>query len=168
MTTLHPTSINNVTATLNIWLRTSLNAYTLPAWLPSFSLVVTMPEKGIVPPAFGVFHIGGMSDERQNTDVDETATLETGMMDVSAYVSRSNKNWIQQLRTMEQMVKQSVAGRGVLRIQDYSVPAAPTSTDYVVRLLTAETVPTQPDANPDLERCRILVRYRWFLRSSIN
>lgn len=169
MINLDSSNVFNVQASLTKWLMDTLATFNLPSWLSSYSFVALQPETDLPTPAFSVSFIDVGTTARWQGYVGESKTgmQGKGIMEINAWVSRSDVNWLAQRRTMQAMVQQAVNGKksGVL-IQDYSTPATPSNTSYLVRFPgEVETVETQPDPNADIERARLLVTYTWVIRS---
>lgn len=179
MVAIHVTSSENVEATLNAWIKAGILAFSMPSYLSlsASNFVYTMPETGIVPPCYGVFHIPVITRNEwqgQKTGT-EHANRATALMDINVYVSRvtstgaKNTNWTAQLRRMTAMVEQLKAAQSSasIIIKDYSVPAAPANTGYIVHLADLENIPVSPDINPSIERRRLQLRYWWIARTSV-
>lgn len=165
MTTLHATNVFNVQASLNAWLQAALAAIDRPYWLPSYQLVLIAPEEEMPTPSFSVNHIDvGTFDRYQG----RAAQHSMGIMEVNAWVSRSNFNWQAQLATMQAMVKQAALAQasGGVVINDYSDVYTPVASAYRALLSDVQSVATAPDPNPDIQRVRLLINYRWTLRAS--
>lgn len=166
------TNMFNVEATLNQWLGDSIGAATLPAWLPSVAVVFTMPEIETSLPCFSVHHIPVAITEIAHGRVTSTTAAEKGqsasaLMEVNAWVTRQDANWSAQLRTMTDIVVDAVVSTPSVIVSDYTTnPYTPSATAYLVRLESVEIVATQADENPDIERRRMLVNYRWIYRTS--
>ncbi len=168
MTTLDPSNVFNVQASLTQWLLDQLGAFDLPAWLPSYGFIDLEPEAEQTYPAFSVNFIDVSSAPRWSGGVGEgkSGSKNTAILEVNAWVSRSNGAWMAQKRTMQAMVQQVVNGaRAGVMIQDYGIPTLPNNTGYLIRLGEVETVSTQPDLNPDVERARMLITFTWVVRS---
>lgn len=162
-TTLHATNVFNVRTTLNTWLQNALADIVRPYWLPDYTLVQITPESEIPTPSFSITHIDvGTFDRFQG----RTAQDAVAIMEVNAWASRSNVNWQAQLTIMQAMVHQASLSQpnGGIVIYDYSDPLNPTATAYRAHLGDVTAVSTGPDPNPDIERVRILVDYRWIAR----
>ena len=88
------------------------------------------------------------------------------ILDVSLWVTRENKNWQAQLRTMEAMVVDLLVQDATIVIKDYQASQTePADTNYRIVLDDIRRVATGPDPNPDVERRRILTNYEWVIRS---
>jgi len=170
-TTIAQTSTYNVETSLNAWLRTQLTAVTRPAWFPALPGIITdTPEKAPSLPAFSIFHIPvdsrGDWQGRIVSSAGGKGLWNRGIMEVDAWVTRANKNWLAQLRTMEDMVMTVLANTTEVAISDYAAnQSSPSTTSYLVRLRDTRAVATAPDPNPDIERRRMLVTYEWVYRS---
>lgn len=168
MTTIAQTSEFNVTATLNYHFYAALAAFTLPSWLPLPTVYADFPESEPTLPAFSLTHFGVDSARRWQGDSDGTnkATLDTALMEISAWASRSNVNWSAQIRTMTDLIKSWAVANANLRVKDYAASlSAPSDTAYLVRLRDAREVDVMTDPNPDVRRRRVLIAYRWVYRA---
>lgn len=168
MAALHVTNTLNVEATLNQWIMDKLNALNKPSWLASFTFRFDAPETAMVLPAFSVYHLP--VDSRKIVQGDYVGTgkgaQSVSLMDLSCWVSRSNINWSAQLRTMRAFVDQVFAGNSIIQLVDYLTdPANPAAVSYKVEVERVEWDTVVDDPNPDIERARALVRYRWIQRS---
>ena len=173
-TTIQQASIFNVQATINTAYGTALAAITRPSWLASMpALVYVWPETGITPPAFSFTHIDvGATDSYGGRVVDawgvQKGLPKEALLDVGCWVTRhANANWNAQLNTMKDMVYTVTSNTPQLVIKDYAAnQSSPSDTVFLVRLGDIVTVGTVPDQdNPDIERVRILITYRWVYRS---
>lgn len=116
-----------------------------------------------------------------------------GVLDVSCWVSRSaSPDWLMQLRTMRDMVLATATADAVLVMSDYTAlptnsaaPAidpdafigldvagddgtwddTPVSTAYKINIGDVALTATEADANPDVERARVLIDYWYVFRS---
>jgi hypothetical protein len=172
MTTIAQTSVYNVEATLNAWMRAGLTAVTRPSWLTPLPAIVThVPEAAASLPAFSLTHIPvSMDVDWQGNVVGSTASSKgaanTQIMEVSAWVTRASKQWLAQIRTMQDMVMTVLVNAASVVVKDYAADQDnPADTAYLVRLRDARIAATAPDPNPDIERRRILVTYEWIYRS---
>src|SRR5689334_8702320 len=107
MTTINQTSHVNVEYTLNNWLGTDLAAISRPSWLPNAPpLVFDAPDIESSLPCFSVAHLPlEGTDEFLGRQVGGAQGLiRHALLEVSAWVSRADPNWIAQLRTMEDML----------------------------------------------------------------
>ena len=173
MSTIQQASIFNVKATLNTQMATDLAAVTRPAWLPTLpTIYYTWPETEITPPAFSFTHIDvGAVDswERRGVGGGLKGLAQEAIMDVGCWVTRKrNRNWNAQLDTMRDMVMTVVTSTTEMVILDYEAnQSTPATTSFLVRLGDSVARGTVPDSNnPDIERVRILIDYRWIFRSA--
>lgn len=168
MAIVHPSSVFNVRATINQWFQTTVNTFTLPSWASAFTYVFTMPEQGISVPCYSLFHIDvSQTREYQGNHASETeyGQVATALLEVSAWVSRSDPNWLAQLGLMESLARAAVGTSQGIVIQNYlTVPGTPTATTFKIDLGEFETLETSPDPNPDIVRKRMLMRYNWVYR----
>src|SRR5262245_43374846 len=112
MTTINQTSHVNVEYTLNNWLATDLAAISRPSWLANNPpLVFDAPDIESSLPCFSVAHmpLEGQDEFLGRQVGGGQGVARSGLMEVSAWVSRVNPNWIAQLRTMEDMLTTVVA-----------------------------------------------------------
>lgn len=161
----------NVEASMNQWLRDTLLLITLPSWMPTVSVVFAVPETSAAMPCISAHHRGVSQALRwQGGEVGGArGRRAAALMDVSVWASRSSTNWLAQQAYMMGMVETTVTGTASVPIYDFvSVPSVPVLTDYKIDLGSMDVVDTAPDPNPDVERRRILVRYDWTVRSTIN
>ena len=169
MTTISTTGDYNVKASINAHLRAALAAFTRPAWLATLPPLVTNRGEAELPlPCWSLDYM--LSYTRQeymgNMADGVRGRRATGQFDVSVWVSRSNADWLRQLRTMTDMVKTAILDDPNVVIMDYAANlASPASTGYLVRLGDISEVETARDPNPDIERARLLVVYRLIQRS---
>lgn len=171
-TTIQQPSVFNVEVSINKHFRTELTAVTKPAWLPTLPAIKTIPldDKASFP-AFTLSHIPvGFDDKWQGRGVgDGKKGLDSkALLDISCWVSRDNNSqWLQQLRTMEDMVLTVATSTISIVIMDYAADiSSPSATGFLVRLSNVVTRTTQPAPNPNIERKRVLVEYDWIYRSS--
>lgn len=169
MTAIATTSVFNAEATLNAWLRAGIQAYSLPSWLSATPTVTTnLPEAVASLPAFSVHHHSVNTYDRwQGRAVGDgkRGVLYVAIMEINAWVSRSNYNWQAQLRSMQDMVMTLFAETTEVPLKDYATSQSnPTLTGYLIRLERLVTVSTAPDPNPDIERARMLLTYSFVYR----
>lgn len=172
MTTLHVTNDFNVEASINKFIKDGLTAIVRPSVLPTLpNFVENMPEVKANLPAFSFVHLpAGSIDSFQgrNAEFGAKTSRDLGILDLSLWVSRLSANWNAQLRVMQAMVKTVYldSKTGVI-IHDYRItPTAPTASSYRVVFNDLDIVITSPDANPDIERRRLLIKYEWMMRST--
>lgn len=170
MTTIETSSIFNVEATLNDWLKTALEAIDRPAWLPAMPAVTTnLPEAVAAMPAFSVHHIPVNTYDRwQGRAVGggKRGVHYVAIMEVNAWVSRKARNWEAQRRTMQDMVASVFTETSEVEIKNFVAnQTSPTGTGTLVRLDSFNGVATAPDPNPDIERARLLITYSFIYRS---
>lgn len=173
MTTLLQASTLNVEATLNAWMRDALQAFSLPAWLSSVTVVYDAPQIAASLPCFSLIHIPvSVTDSFQGRWAGTTkGARASGVLDVSCWVSRSRSaDWALQLRTMRDMVLSAALSSPVVIIQDYAGLASwsdtPAATAYKINLGDVTPTSTEADANPDVERARVLIDYHYIYRAS--
>jgi hypothetical protein len=174
MTTIHATSTWNVEASLNAYFKTAFTNFTRPAAfnltaLPRF--VENTPEVTANLPAFSFFHIpvGGMDIyQGRQAEAGTSVLLMLGLLDISAWVSRSNTSWNAQLRGMHSMIESAyLDSKAGIRIKDYQTnPTNPQNVAYRIVLRDLDETAVSVDPNPDIERRRFLVKYQWHLRST--
>jgi len=160
----------NVEATLNAYMRTQLATYPLTSWMAALPPVVTdWPIKTTSMPAFSIAHIDVGGDDRyqgRNVGNGNLGMMTMGIMDVSAWVTKSNTNWLIKLRTMESMIMDVLVGQATVVIKDYYTnQVSPSNTAYRLTLGNVRRVSVAQDPNPDVQRRRVLVNYDWVMRS---
>jgi hypothetical protein len=172
MTTLHVTNDYNVEASINKHIKDALTAITRPSILPTLpSFVENTPEVTASLPAFSFVHLpAGSIDSFQgrNAETGTKAARNLGILDLSLWVSRVTVNWNAHLRVMQAMVNTVYldSKSGVI-IRDFrTTPSAPTVSAYRVVFNDIDIVIVSPDANVDIERRRILLKYEWMMRST--
>jgi hypothetical protein len=171
-TAIQQPSVFNVEASVNAHFRTSLAAVTKPAWLPTLPTIQSIPlDDEAALPAFTLSHIPvGFMDKWQGRHVGGglSGMDSRALLDISCWVSRrDNPQWMQQLRTMEDMVLTVATQTATIVIMDYAANlSSPSATSFLVRLSNVVTRTTQPDPNPNIERKRVLVEYDWVYRST--
>jgi len=170
MTTIAQTSVFNVQASLNAWLRGELAGISKPSWLPAYTLTTSNPEAAASMPAFSVNHIPVAADDRwQGRAVGGTSKglHGRGIMEINVWVSRSARNWLAMKRTMTDMVLTAAGRTTAVVIDDHAANLnSPAATSYLVRIGDVQPVETAADPNVDVERQRILVDYEWTYRSN--
>lgn len=173
MTILHESSTYNVEATITRYFTDELAALTKPALLPSYTVIVLAPETPITTtntPAFSMVHIpAGDRSLWQGSRADNVKGRKAlAIFEISAWTTRSQRNWNAQLSLMESMVQQvNIQANNGIRIRDYqSSPSNPTEVPYIVRTDDMEVVATVQDPNPDLQRRRMLISYSWVVRAN--
>jgi hypothetical protein len=168
MATLHPTNSYNVEASLNTWFQAQLATYVSPPTIPTTALTVLMPESGIAPPAFSMFHIPVLlQDKWQGRNAgDGLAGMQAhALAQIDVWVTRANTNWMQQKRVMQSIVEDIWVRNPVVLVSSYATAATPSATVYKINMGNLEIVQTNPDANPDIERVRMLGNYEWVRRA---
>jgi len=168
--TLHPTNTFNVEASLNEWIKRGLNDIERPAWLAELHIITHHEDIPALLPCISVTHLPmyrGGKYERGG----QSAHLARAILDVSCWVSRSQTYagqnvWQARLRWMQSMVEQVFGAEQTVVIQDFDTSLqARQDTAFRVFFADANVVQTGVDPNPDIERRRILINYRWFSRS---
>lgn len=148
MTQLAQASFYNVEATLNAWMQTALQAFSLPAWLATLPTIIPdMPQTNAVMPCFSLCHIPIGTDALWEGNLAGTGKgiWARGILDVSCWVSRSKSpDWLAQLRTMRDMALSVGTASPVVVISDYaalpynSVAPAITTTALVGTLIAGD------------------------------
>lgn len=171
---MHVTNAYNVEASINQAFVTALNAITPPAFLSQPAIVFDWPDIAASTPCFSIVHLPNtLSDVYQgrNDAAGNSTVAASGMMDISAWVSRDElyngqSIWMPRLRYMESMIASAYASLAVIAIKDYTVtPASPTSAAFRVAVRNLNFVQTAEDVNPAIERRRALITYKWDLRA---
>lgn len=179
--TLHDASSFNVEITLNDWLDTQITAHSFPAWL-SFSgnrVLFTPPENTANIPCFTVHHTPVMVSPRfQGNRADDSnyGQWAVSLMDISCWVVKETETdqteaiiapYMTQLNYMASLIHELVTKTPYILIKDYDASLTnPANTSYKVNFGGIEGQEVLPDPNPVIARVRILVSYRWILRSS--
>lgn len=172
MTPIQAASFFNVEATLNDWLATQLAAVTRPAWLATLPPIYHDGQPIVEPnvPCFSFFHIPVdvqlAAYQGRGAEIGRKAAPSMGMMDISAWATQAEPNYMAQLRTMRDMVATVTLLKVALVVKDFATSlTAPADTLYKVDFdnLTS-TAPAPDTANPALWRARMLLDYRWNYR----
>jgi hypothetical protein len=168
MTTIQQSSITNVEATLNDAFSTALSGFTFPAAYFSQQPGVVMIAEEAEPtlPAYSLNHINVSSDD-VGTEGTYRAMSTMQIMEVNAWVSRASANWLAQLRFMVDTIHTwRSLNHSTIRIKDFAAnPSSPSTTAFLIQLGEVNLVATSPDPNPDIERRRVLVYYRFYYRA---
>lgn len=171
MTTLHATSVYNVRGSVNSWFATKAATLTLPASV-TYTLIVQWPETDMPVPSIALTHadVSRTKDAMGRVVGGGYGGSAAGLLDISAFVSRNNRNWQAQLSALQSVIEAVFAGTGAIGIKDYlTTPNAPTTTVYGVRFGSLDMGETMPFAgNPDIMRSRSLIRYDWTLRTNVT
>lgn len=170
MTTIQQTSVYNVETSINAYMRAQLATVTRPAWLTTMPGIVSLPiESAASLPGFSFHHLPvGMYDRWQGRAVDGgyKGQKAVQIFEVDCWVSRSNRDWQAQLRTMKDMALTVLNSAAEVVIRNYAADqSSPAATSYLVRWSDVSMPQTAPDDNPDIERARILATYSWVYRS---
>lgn len=173
MTNVHATSTYNVEASINKYFKDALTALTRPAALFTAmpALVENMPEAVASLPAFSFEHLpAGSLDiyQGRNAEANTRAARELGILDLSAWVSRKNGQFVGQLRFMQAMIVTAyLDSRGGVVIKDYASNVSnPSAVAFRVTFVDLDVVSVSDDPNPDVRRRRCLVKYQWDMRST--
>ena len=172
MTTVHVTSTYNVEASINAYFKAAFTAISRPSFLPALPYFAeNTPEVKANFPAFSFVHLpAGSMDVYQgrNAEAGARAVRDLGILDLSVWVIRTAANWNAQLRFMQAMVETAyMDSRGGVIVKDYTTtPATPSASSYRATFNDLDVVIVSPDANPDIERRRLLVKYQWDVRST--
>jgi len=162
------TSTFNVEATLNAWANTLITGASLPTWLPSVGVVFDMAEISASMPCYSLHHIPVSREDRYQGRVvgaGQKGRAGVGLFEINAWVSRQSANWQAQLRSMERIIESAATSTASIVITDYETdPFTPVATSYRVLLQEFNILATAPDPNPDIERRRMQITYRWTLR----
>jgi hypothetical protein len=160
----HDTGTYNVYGTLVAWLQEQLNT-NRPPLVSSVRLNLDHPQQPIDPPEWSVHFRNDTSEiTLQGKNPGE---WNNGMMEVNCWVSRKTTNWRGQLNQMADAVTKAVAGTAAVIIQDfYTSSTAPTDLPNKIDMDRAEVRGHTPDPNPDIERTRIIIFFRWVERST--
>jgi hypothetical protein len=172
MPTLAVATRFHVEATLNAWLATTIATITRPAWLSTLpAFVYNWDEVAASVPCFAVQHIpAGLLNDLQGRTVGSDVSAgrrALGLMEVSCFVTRNgNPSWNGQLRTMRDLVETAATSARTVPLYDYSAPGSPSATSYKIDLQDVTETPTEADANPAIQRARVLIRYSFIFRAN--
>lgn len=167
---LHGSNTFNVEASLNAWVTRRLNEIERPDWLADLHIITHYEDIPARLPCISITHLPvyrGGKWERGG----EAAHLARAMLDANCWVSRSQTYagqnvWQARLRWMQSMVEQVFGAEQTVVIQDFDTSlVARQDTAFRVFFADMNVVQTGTDPNPDIERRRILINYRWFARS---
>ena len=170
---MNPANTFNIETTVNQWLRTQIDAESLPSFFSGFAdserVIFNMPESPLLAPVFSATHLFiDTEDTWQGRRVDiGVGKRYFAFLDVSVWVSRSNANWAIDKRWMESILHDIVNKTLSIPLTEYLDDFPNTSAiDYSIKIDDIEARQTQQDKNPDLERVRFLIRYHTILRSN--
>ena len=170
---MNPSNTFNIEITINQWLRTQIDAESLPAFFSGFGgserVIFNMPEQPLQAPVYSAAHLFIDTDDIwQGRKVDiGVGKRYFAFLDVSVWVSRSNVNWASDKRWMESILHDIVNKTKSITLTEYLDDYPNTSAiPYSIFIDDIEARQTSPDANPDLERVRFLIRYHTILRSN--
>lgn len=169
--TVYATSVENVEYSMNAWIAGKINAYSRPSWLSAVPTFVFDFPDNIAPliPAFSFIHIPIDSVSRWQGKRGESgvgASLRTAFLEVDAWVTRSDPNWMAQLRTMQSMIESATDSTTTVVILDFVTSQSnPAATSYRITVGDVMTVATDPDPNADIRRRRMMIKYSWIFRS---
>lgn len=173
---MHATNTSNVEATLNAHFRAALNAISLPSYFSS-TITVTQnwSEIEAVLPCFSFHHLPVTKVDRwqgRNSGVEGVSAVRShALMEVSAWVSRDQKVsgqdvWQARLRWMQSMIEEVYIQAKSIVIKDFTAPAAPVATLFIIRTSDLAPIQTAPDQNPAIERRKFQMSYNWELRAT--
>lgn len=174
---MHVTNTSNVEATLNGHFRTALSNISLPSYFSgSITFTQNWSEIEAVLPCFSVHHLPiAHIDKWQGRAENATtsAVRSHALMEISAWVTRDQKMsgqdvWQARLRWMQSMIEEVYIQSKSVIIKDYTVPAVPVASAYLIRLNDMNIVQTAPDKNPAIERRKVQISYTWELRASVS
>lgn len=159
----------NAEASLNSWLSNAIGDFELPAWMTAPKVVTNLSEAIASLPAFSVHHHSVNTYDRwQGRAVGDgkSGVQYVGIMEINCWVSRRSRNWLAQLRIMQDMVMTLFVRTREVAVLDYVTSQSdPVATGAIIRLEGINTVTTAPDPNPDVERARMLLTYSFIYRS---
>lgn len=172
---MHETSTVNVEATLNAHFRTALGLISVPSYFAAApSVVQNWPEIEASVPCFSFHHLAVSKVDQwegRGSGVEGIKAVRShAMMEISAWVSRDKRIngqdvWQAQLRFMQGMIEQVYLQSSVIVIKDYSTPASPTVSNYIVRTGDLNPIQTAEDPNPAIQRRKFQFTYSWELRA---
>lgn len=169
MPTIAAASHFNAEASLNASFATFVNAVTLPAWLSRPAVVYDAPDIEPSVPCYSLFHIPVSSADPYQGSRESASyrvSVETQMVEISAWASRADVNWMAQLRTMNDIVKTWRLQSRHIVLMDYATSqSAPSATSYRLELDEVIETGVEPNPNPGIERRRMMVTYKWTYRA---
>lgn len=164
MTFAHTTGVYNVEASLVAWL-TGYIAANIPPLLSAVHVNLNAPEQPLAPPEWSI-HFLGYGGNEAGMEGKHPGTWRYGIMEVSAWVSRSDDNWRGQMNQMVDVVTKAVVNTHSVIIRDfYTNATTPTATAYRITIDRPEQRMPPVDPNPDIERRRVLVFFQWVERA---
>lgn len=162
------TSTFNVETTLSAWAAGIIADASLPSWLPSVTVAYDMQDVSASLPCFSLHHIPVSRDDRYQGRIvgaGQKGRAGVGLFEINAWATRQNANWQAQLKTMQDIIESAAISNTGVVIKDYDTdPFSPTTTGYRVLLQDFNILATAPDPNPDIERRRMHLTYRWTVR----
>ena len=171
---MNAVNVFNIESTLNVWLGAQLDLakYAPPSFFsgyPGDKVIFNMPEVLANVPAFSAHHLPIETQDRwqgRRVGEGERGVWYEAFMDVSAWVSRKNANWLAERRWMGAVLQDIVIATKSVQVTDYltDYPAS-ASADYAIYIDRIDSRQTMPDGNPDFERERFLIKYHIVLRS---
>lgn len=173
---MNPVNTFNVETSLNQWLseQLDLDKYAPPSFFSGFpgdKLILNMPEQPINVPAYSAHHlpIETMSPyQGRRTGINERGVWYEAFMEVNVWVSRNNVNWATEKRWMSAVLQDIVIATTYVQVTDWlSDYPMDNTVDYAIYIDRIDSRQTMPDANPDFERERFLIKYHCILRSDI-
>lgn len=166
----HPGATLNVEGGFNHFFETQLTAKGLPAWMPSAVLNYDFPQQPLTFPSFSVTHLGAepvQEFQGRNLDPGWKGSEQMGVAEISCWESyaRASGSHAYNLRIMRDMAARVFATGVSFAILDvYGTTVNPTGNGTIGRAGPASHAGTPPDPNPDVQRVRLLVQYRWMER----
>jgi len=165
-------NVFNIENTLNTWFNTQIATYSPPAFFSGFDgdrVIFDMPEQPLQPPQFSASHLFIRTEDLYQGRRVSTADVGQryyAFMDISAWVTRGNANWLAELRWMASIlndaVNQALSVNLTEFLDDYPNSSSANQAIYIDGL---EARQVGSDPSPDLKRERFLVRYHTLLRS---
>lgn len=172
MTALKQADSFNAESSLNAWMQTSLQAFSLPSWISTLPPIVTdYPQVSASIPCISIVHLPVDIDSQfqgKNIGGSDKGGRATAIMDVSCWVSRSKapSSWYPILAILRDFVLSAAQSTITIGILDYQANlTAPPSTVYKINIDKTTVMEVVHDPNPDVERKRILIDYSYFYRA---
>jgi hypothetical protein len=162
----------NVEATLNAHFTTTITAITRSTHLSALpAFVYNWDEVAASLPCFAFAHIpAGMLNDIQGRQVggSQMGRKALGILEVSCFVTRNaNPSWNGQLRSMRDLVETAATSSATVVVYDYQTSASsPSATTYKVNIDGVNETPVEADANPAIQRARILIEYSFHFRAN--
>lgn len=160
----------NVEGSFNQHFAAQLTGKGLPDWMPSAVVNYDYPQQPLTFPSWSVAHLGsqiGNLTQGRHLDPGWRGVERVGLAEISCWesYSRAGGAHTRNLRVMRDMAARVFATGASFAILDvHGTTANPTGNGTIGRAGAVQDAPTVPDLNPDVQRLRLLVEYRWLER----